>query len=71
MDELIKYIWSLREEGMPIHFRRRWDGNKVSWYIWYGYESIAYRANLRTALQAVYAASVVHRIIHESKVKAA
>lgn len=71
MDELIKYIWELREEGMPIHFRRSYKDNRTVWYIWYGYESIAYRANLRTALQAVYAASVVHRVIHESKVKAA
>jgi hypothetical protein len=69
MDGLIEYIWELRnDEGMPIHFRRNWQGNynkRPLWYIWYGYKQIAWRANLNGALNAVDIAASVHRAIHD------
>ena len=73
MDELIKYIWELRnEENIPLHFRRTWQKNgKVLWYIWYDNVQIAWRANLTEARKAVDVAAAVHWVIHEEKIKAA
>lgn len=67
-DELADYIRKLRdEEGMPLYFRRRTEHNFVLWYIWYGYVIIAYRADEKTATQAVSVAANVHYAIRRSK----
>jgi len=69
MNELIDYIRKLRrEEGIPLHYRRGKVNNRVVWYIWYGYTSIADRASLREAQSAVDIAVDIHRAIYpESK----
>lgn len=69
MDELIKHIWELRnKEGIPLTFRRNWQGaynKRPIWYIWYGYTLIAWRASLANASEAVSVAARVHRAIHD------
>lgn len=67
MNDLIRWIWELRnDEGIPIHFRRNWQGaytKRPIWYIWYGSTLIAWRANLTAAENAVWIAARVHHAI--------
>lgn len=66
-DELIKYIWSLRNDsGIPIHFRRRTEGSNTIWYVWYGFMIIAYRASAKEANAAIDVASNVHHEIYKN-----
>jgi hypothetical protein len=70
--ELIKYIWSLRfQENMPLHFRRKIEGQTTLWFVYYGYMVIAYRADQKTDTHAVEVAANVHQAIYKSKTKAA
>jgi hypothetical protein len=60
MDELIKNIKKLRQEGVPLHFRRKKLDGKTVITIWYGYKIIILRANPKDAAIALNAARWVH-----------
>jgi len=65
-DQLMDLIRTLRnEDGIPLHFRRIWSGDKVYWYIWYGYTQIAYWARTHEAHKVVCTAVIVHNEIYK------